>query len=305
MKKFLGLIPLCLFLLLAPARAGSEMTGKEAVRTTLATNAEQVPLDIFTFEQGYVFQSDLNRGGSLGQQDEIQNEIEYGHRIRLSGNLYVRLGFAYDRYDFGSTSAPVPNHLQSAAGIIGFDYMHGADVAAFFQIRPGFYTQNDFGISSFDAPITLGRIFVLQEDKLYIFAGAYASFLRGSFPVLPLAGVIWTPCDQFRVMGVLPDPRIIYSPRKNLDIWFGGELVGGSYRTDKNDNIQPHKLSGAQVDFAEYRAGAGIAYTITPNVTFNVGAGISFLRQFAFDRAGENYRTDPAPYVRVTLKAAF
>ena len=93
-----------------------------------------VPLDVFKFESAYVFGSDLNHGGSFGKQDEIQNNFEYGHRIQLTGNYYLRLGIAYERYDFGSTSAPVPNHLQAIAGVIGVEYMHGSDVGAFFAI---------------------------------------------------------------------------------------------------------------------------------------------------------------------------
>ena len=304
MKNFLRLIP-CLVLFLSPsAWAGSEMEAQAALTTTEAAT-KTVPLDLFRIEHGYVFESDLNHGGSFGKQDEIQNELEYGHRIHLRGDLYVHVGFSYDRYDFGSTSAPVPNHLQALAGVIGLDVMHGDDVGAFVQVRPGFYAQNDFGISSFDAPITLGRIFVLQPDKLYIFAGAYASFLRGGIPVLPLAGVIWIPSDKVRLMGVLPDPKIIYSPTKKLDLWVGGELVGGSFRTDRNDAIEPHKLSGAQVDFSDYRAGVGLAYDLTKNFTVDLGAGYSIERHFAFHRAGENYRTDPSPFLRLGLKAAF
>ena len=279
------------------------MEGKTTVTTTATTKT--VPLDLFKFEQGYVFESDLNHGGSFGKQDEIQNEIEYGHRIHLRGDLYVHVGFSYDRYDFGRTDAPVPNHLQALAGVVGVDYMHGSDVAAFFQVRPGFYTQNDFGISSFDAPITLGRIFVIRPDRFYVFAGAYAAFLRGGFPVLPLAGAIWIPSDKLRFMGVLPDPRIIYSPTKKLDLWAGGELVGGSFRTDRRDGIQPSKLNGTQVDFNDYRAGVGLIYDLTENCSVDLGAGYSFQRSFNFSRAGEHFRTDPSPYLRLQLSATF
>jgi len=305
MKNFLCLLACCAAVVITPCvKAGTETDDKTAVATTQKT-LEATPLDLFKFEEGYVFESDLNHGGSFGKQDEIQSELEYGHRIRVSGNLYVHVGFSYDRYDFGSTSAPVPNHLQAIAGVFGIDYMHGKDVGAFFQVRPGFYTQNDIGISSFDAPITLGRIFVIQEDKFYIFAGAYASFLRGGFPVLPLAGVIWIPCNQVRVMAVLPEPKVIYSPTKRLNLWAGGELVGGSFRTDRNDGIQPGKLRGAQVDFSEYRAGIGLAYALSDKVSVDVGAGCSIQRQFDFGRAGETFRTDTAPYVRLQMSAAF
>ncbi len=285
----------------APGRAGTESTTQA---TTASGETKAVPLDLFTIQSGYVFESDLNHGGSLGKQDEIQNEIEYGHRIQLKGNLYLHLGFSYDRYDFGSTPSPVPNHLQTISGVVGVDYMHGEDVGAFLEFRPGFYAQNHFGISSFDVPISFGRIFVIKQDKFYLFAGGYAAFLADR-PFLPLPGVIWIISDKLRLMGVAPDPRLIYSPSKKIDLWLGGEFVGGSFRTDHNPGIQPGKLRGAQVDFLDVRAGVGVKYDVNDHVSLDLSGGCSIQRQFDFGRAGETYRTDPAPYVTLKMSAAF
>ena len=183
--------------------------------------------------------------------------------------------------------------------------MHGKHVGAFLQLRPGFYFQNDIGISSFDVPIRLGRFFVVKDEKLYLLGGASASFLRGEYPVLPLAGVIWILSEHVRLMALFPTPKLIYSPTKKLDIWVGGGINGGSYRTDRNESIRPKKLNGAQVDFSEYRAGVGMTYAVSKSFSFEVDAGYSIQRQFDFARAGETYRTDPAPYVRIALSAAF
>jgi hypothetical protein len=286
------------------AFAGAE--GEAAITSEKKTEA--VPLDIVKTETGYVFESDLNHGGSFGKQDELQNEFEYAHRFEISGNFYLRLGVTYDRFDFGKTDAPVPVHLQRGAAIIGIDYMHGKDVGAFIQFRPGFYTEEHLGLASFDCPITLMRIWVLREDKLYFMTGANVSFLRGGLPVIPLAGVIWIPSDKVRLMGVLPEPRLIYSPNDKLDLWIGGEIAGGSFRTDHHDNfVGPHvaKLSGTQVDYYDYRAGVGLAYDLTDNVSVDFGGGYAIQRSFNFHRAGEYYRTDPAPYLRLEFKAKF
>jgi hypothetical protein len=245
MKKFLLTLCCATLFVLSQADAGTEA---EAKAFASPDTTEAVPLDLFHVESSYVFESDLNHGGSFGKQDEIQESLEYGHRTRLTGNYYFRLGFSYERFDFGSTNAPVPNHLQSIDGVFGVDYMRGSDVGAFLHVSPGFYFQNHIGISSFDAQITLGAIKVLQEDKLYLFGGAYVSFLRGGIPVLPLAGVVWIPSKQWRLMAVLPDPKLIYSPTDRLDLWVGGQLRGGSYRTDRNDDIRPTKLNGAQIE---------------------------------------------------------
>jgi hypothetical protein len=286
----------------SPAR-GISLRGE--VESIAEEKPEAVSRDLIEIESSYVLGSDLHRGGSFGDQDAIQNSFSYGHRILLNGHLYLHLGIDYNRFDFSTTGAPVPGHLQSVAGVIGIDYMHNNDVGAFIQVKPGFYTQDNFDSASFDAPITLGRIFVLQPDRLYLFAGANASFLRGKFPVLPLAGVIWMANEKWKVLGLLPEPRVIYSPNDKVDFWAGAELTGGSFRTDRNKAIVPAALNGAEVDYAEYRAGGGFIFSPCNNVSLDLGGGYSIRREFDFHRAGIRYKTDGAPYLRLEFKAKF
>ncbi len=266
---------------------------------------EAVSLNIIETESSYVFESDLHRHGSFGDQYAIGNYFSYGHRVLLSGHLYLHLGIDYNRFDFGSTAAPVPDHLQSVAAVIGVDYMHDNDVGAFINVKPGFYTENNFDSASFDAPVTLGRIFVLQPDKLYLFTGLNASFLRGQYPVIPLAGLIWMPNEQWKFLAILPEPRVIYSPSNKLDFWAGGQLTGGSFRTDRDNTIVPAKLNGAEVDYSEYRVGGGFIYSPCDNVSIDVGGGYAIERKFDFHRADIDYKADGAPYLRIQFKAKF
>jgi len=303
MKRSLPLPLLAAVLLVASC--GGLRAGEPSLQTVTETKSEAVSLDLFELESSYVFESDLHRKVSFGNQYAIQNSFGYAHRFFLTGHLYLHLGIAYDRFDFGRTGAPVPDHLQSVAAVIGVDYMHHNDVGAFIQVKPGFYTQDDFGSASFDAPITLGRIFVLQQDRLYFFVGANASFLRGRYPVLPLAGLIWEPNDKWKVLAILPEPRVIYSPNDKFDFWAGGEFKGGSFRTDRNNAIVPTRLNGAEVDYSEYRAGGGFIYTPCHNVSIDLGGGYAIRREFDFHRADIRYKADAAPYLRLEFKAKF
>jgi hypothetical protein len=269
-------------------------------------SAGRVPLDVFNIEDGYVFESDLVHGGmSFGKQDSFQSKFEYYHLFRIKDAIYLRLGLEYNRFDFGRTIAPVPVHLQSMAAVIGIDYMHGNDLGAFIWVKPGFYTEEHIGMPSFNAPITLGRAFTLQPDHLYVFVGLNADFLRGDYPVLPLAGVVWRPNEQWEVKALVPEPRITYTPNEQFEVWVGGELAGGSYRTDRDSTILPRKLDGAEVDYFEYRAGAGFVYSPTRNFSFDLGGGYAIQRQFAFTRADYYFRSDPAPYLRLEFTASF
>ena len=298
-----------LFTLAALFLNHSTWAGAESQFYAGAKSDEKVPLDVFEIESGYVFESDLHHGGSFGKQDEVQNEIKYAHRFQLSGNFYLRAGLEYNRFDFSQTSAPVPRHLQSGAAIISLDYMHGKDIGALLQIEPGFYTENNIDIDSFDCPITLARFWVLQPDKLYLLTGARAAFLRGGFPVIPLVGVVWYASEKVKLMGIVPDPKLIYSVNRQLDLWIGGEIAGGAFRTDHHNEFlnRRHiaKLSGTQVDYSDYRAGAGLTYSPVDQVDMNLGGGYAIQRAFNFHRAGEHYRTDPAPYVQVEIKGKF
>lgn len=302
MKKFAALF-LILLASSAAVRAGSGE--RYAPSASAATDLGPVPLNLFELESGYVFESDLSDGRDRGEQDAFHFQAEYGHRFFLSGNLYLHLGLAYERFDFGQSSAPLPDHLQAFSGVIGLDFMHGKDVGAFISVKPGFYTEDRVGIATFDAPITGGRIFALQPDKLYLFIGANVSFLRGRLPVLPIGGVIWEPNEQWKILGLLPEPRVIYSPTKTLDLWVGGELVGGSFRTDPNNSIRPARLSNAVVDYSEYRAGAGLIYSPGNIFSLDLGGGYALERTFGFYRANKRYTTDPAPYLRLEFKAKF
>jgi hypothetical protein len=303
MKTRIRFLVVALILFAAPKTRAATIRGE--IESIGDEKKEAVSLDLFETESSYVFESDLHRAGSFGDQYAIGNYFSYGHRILLNGHLYLRLGIDYSRFDLGKTGAPVPDHLQSVAGVIGVDYMHDNDVGAFLQVRPGFYTVNDFDSAAFDAPITLGRIFVLQPEKLYVFAGVNASFLRGRFPVIPLAGLIWLPNEQWKFMAILPEPRVIYSPCNKLDFWVGGQLTGGSFRTDRDDTIVPHKLSGAQVDYSDYRVGGGVIWSPSDAIMVDLGGGYSLQREFDFHRADMNYKTDDAPYLRLEFKAKF
>ncbi len=283
----------------------------QVVTTSQATDTiNAVPIDYFETETAYVFESDVNHGGSFGKSDLLQNEFEYGHRFLLSGNWYLHGGLNYSRFDFGQTGAPLPVHLQSGAAVIGIDYMHGEDVGAFLQFRPGFYTEEHLGSRSFDIPITLARFWVVQQDKFYILTGASYSFLRRGFPVIPLVGVVYVWNDHLRLLAVPPEPKLIYSVNKQLGLWVGGEITGGSFRTDQHTDYRfrgpkVKKLYNAELDFADYRAGVGATYSPTDKINIDLSGGSSVLREFKYGAVGETYRTDPAPYVRLEFKAKF
>lgn len=299
MRKGLLVAVAIAFLLPALAEAGPES------RFFANPEPEKTPIDLFSFEGGYVFESKLSDGSDFGKQDAFEFEGQYSHRFHIKGNWYFRAGLSYNRFEFGETSAPVPDHLQSAAAIFSIEYCVDGERGAFLEVRPGFYGMNNFGSDSFDALITIGRAWVLKRDKIFLFTGVNASFLRGQYPVIPLVGLVWHIDEHWLLYGVAPEPRLVYMPNKKLDLWIGGQITGGSFRTEENSNIFPAKLSHAVVDYSDYRVGAGLVWHATDAIDIDLGGGYSIERRFNFARADQDYKTDPAPYLRLFVKAEF
>ncbi len=301
MNRFLVLV---LFLLCATlARAASEPYEAQA---PIDRADEKTPLDVFSFEGGYTFESKLTDDRTdFGQQDAFEVQGEYAHRFLLRGNWYLRAGLSYNRFTFNQSAAPVPNHLHSAAAVLSLDYMVGPDRGAFLEVRPGFYGEDNFESDSFDIPITIARAWMVRTDKIYLFAGVNAAFLRTEYPVLPFAGLVWRFNDQWMLYGVVPEPRLVYMPNKKLDLWVGGQITGGSFRTKRNDGITPGKLSHAAVDYSDYRAGVGFVWHVNKAIDVDLGGGYSIQRRFNYERAGKEFTTDPAPYLRVSINAEF
>jgi hypothetical protein len=154
------------------------------------------------------------------------------------------------------------------------------------------------------------RFFVLQPDKFYVMAGVNYSFLRATWGgVLPVAGFVWKPNEKWRVLAVPPEPRIIYTVNKQLELHVGGEVAGGSFRTDEHSSYRNNfflaKFNEATVDYVDFRGGAGLTWSVTNKISCDIGGGYAIQRRFDFHRISEVFRSDPAPYVKIELIAKF
>lgn len=154
---------------------------------------------------------------------------------------------------------------------------------------------------TFDAPTNIGGVFPLVDEKLYFAAGISLSFLR-SYPVLPIGGFIWRINNACDLEACLPNPRIFFKASDDLQLFAGGELVGGAYRTDGGSDP---RLNESVVSYYEVRAGAGLIYTGWKGLAAGLDCGWAFERKFDFHRVPAIAATQGAPYARVVFSAAF
>lgn len=303
--RFLALISLAT-VCTAAVRAGQPI--EEGSRPAASSS---VPLTLFSLRSSYVFESDFARGTNASG-DAWSNKVEFSRRFPVSlpwpsspdGGWYLRLGAEYNRFDFSQTgNLPLPDTLQSFAGIIALEYIVRGQVGIVLQTAPGFYFENDVTSDAFDAPTKLGVSYRVN-DRFFLLGGVTYSNLR-SYPFLPALGFVWRVDDQWTILALVPEPRVIYRPSETLAFWAGGELAGGAFRTD-NDNSRPANLRNAALSYSELRAGGGVTIGNPQRMSLELGGGYAFHRKFDYHRAEDVYNTaEGAPYVKASLRAAF
>lgn len=264
-------------------------------------------------DSSYVFQSTVHSDGKdFGKQSAWHTRFEYDQRIGLSGwlspesdqaDLSLKLGVRYGRFDFSGSYAPLPDLLQDFSAVIALEYLSQGGVAFSIETRPGFYFSHDISGQSFDSP-TLGTVtFAIIQGRFYVVGGIWATSL-GEYPIIPLGGVLWHISDQWELRCIVPDPRLVYTPVKGIEVWVGGQVTGGAYRTDRNESDSA-KLNAATLQYYEWRAGGGITCTRFKPFVIDLIAGYAIERVFNYHRAGETFRADGASYIRAQIKAEF
>lgn len=270
------------------------------------------PLWLLHLRSSYTLESDFERGRDASG-DSWFKALEFEHRIPLEGlqwpNVecgawYLRLGGTYARWDFSHDGGlPLPNHLQSISGTIALEYLVRGKTGILLETEPGVYFENDIHSDSFDSPTKLALSYQLSE-RFVVVGGVSYTGLR-SVPLIPIVGFVWTINDRLQVFAVPPEPKIIYTASEKLNFWVGGELTGGSFRTDGREVRRKEKLNNAVLTYSEYRAGAGVVFG-SEGCQVEIAGGYAFQRKFDYHRAEEGYETDEgAPYVKVEFHSAF
>ena len=304
-------------------RAG-DVAGVDKNVTRNLGKEEPVPLNLLETNLSYVGEASfktkqfdgagpLNSARSYGRQDEFHESISAARRIPLGAfdnRLFLKLGASYERFDFGKTFAPVPTSLQSATGVIGVEYIVQGRPAIYFETKPGVFFSdfNDVTTGSFDSPTVLAATFPITKS-IFGIVGVRGSLLS-HYPVIPIGGFVWVFSEKLRLEAVPPEPRLIYSVSKQLDFFVGGDLLGDSYRRDRNNAAKrplDRQFNNAVVEYNEYRVGAGVTLTPFNGLDIDISGGYVPQREFYYYRtdSDKRFRTHGAPYAKIAIKAEF
>jgi hypothetical protein len=189
---------------------------------------------------------------------------------------------------------------------LALEYVQEGYVGATIKIEPGFFFENEVRANAFDLPWEAFFTFKLRDDHVYGVLGASGAQYY-QIPVVPVIGVIWLLDDtkKLRLEAVFPRPALVYNMSEDWEFRVQGEIKGGGFRTDSDSKIAPKKLSGAVVEYYEYRVGAQVTYSKWKPFDVVLNAGYALDRTFDYFRTDREYKADPAPYVRLELNAEF
>src|SRR5439155_6648440 len=221
----------------------------------------------------------------LGDGDSLYNDFSYDHRFLITGKWYFRLGFEYERFDFGGSANGLPNHLQAIYDHLAIEYVIKDHAGAGLELDPGFYFQNRITGDAFDIPWKIFVSFPLKKDKIFGVIGLGGGLYQHTI-VAPGGGLIWLFTDKFRLEGVFPKPALVYNPTDDWQFRILGNLFYESYRTD--DVITPERklqVHNAIVQYSEDRVGVQARYSGFKPLKITLGGGYTVKRDFDFFRA--------------------
>jgi hypothetical protein len=298
-------------LLAAPAFAGQQVHTASDGKKSVVEPCAPASRVLFDLDSSYVFESDIESNDRDAAGDALSNTVRLGYRIPLGeswpgtecGLWHLRLGAMYERHDFGhSGGLPLPNHIQSLAGVMALEYLVNDETAIMLETRPGVYFENDIAGRNFDAPTTLGMAFRLSDNFIAVAGATYGGFR--AFPVLPGLGFKWTISDQLTLTALFPKASLDYKFSESCGAYIGGEYVGNSVRVDRQPGHNG-RLNHAVLNYSEWRAGAGVKFKLG-SLRGEIGAGYAFQRRFNYHRADLAWETEEgAPYLKAELHAAF
>ncbi|MGA8656164.1 MAG: DUF6268 family outer membrane beta-barrel protein [Chthoniobacterales bacterium] len=277
---------------------GNAFGGEATIQAPLTQPTPvQGPLWSFDLNGSYVSGSQIQKAHNFGSQAEFHHEFEALRNFHLFDKYYLQVGIDYDRYDFSRSNSIFPYALSGVAGEAGISYWDGDDFFPLLTLKPGVYfTRDHITRNSFDIPVrAAGGVKV--HKKVHLVLGFEADAYQ-EIPVFPVAGLNWEITDKVNLRAVFPEPRLSYNPNKQLEIFISGEVSGGSYRNGPTDD---RRTNNAILEYTDDRAGTGVSYNPRKGISFEASAGWSIQRRFNYFRAGPDYSSKGAPYVKLDL----
>jgi hypothetical protein len=261
----------------------------------------------YVAEETYIGEADVERGKRVVRNfDESDTILRYIATPRISAGV-LRLGAEWERFSFGMPQMSLlPNTLQSAALVLGFDTQFSDSILVRMEAHPGLYGTNHLSFDEVNVPFIAGGTYIYNSNVQFI-VGVSVD-IEARYPVIPVAGIRWKLARDWVLNAVLPEPRIEYGASRNVTVYLGATIKETNFRVDQHFGDAQHNpvLNHAVLSYSEVRTGLGADWKLSPIITLTAEAGYQPYRNFDFYRTDIRYHEDgSAPYGMISLHGAF
>jgi hypothetical protein len=252
----------------------------------------------------------VNAGSTnFGNITEINSSASFVLSAQVRDTILLRLGVEWQRYSFDpEATAPVPSSVQGLDLAIGADLQVAPALLLRIEAHPGIYSEfRNVSWQDFNVPFEVVGTYFVSSDLLFI-GGVYVD-VDSDLPVFPVVGIHWKVSDKWVIEGIAPRPQLQYLLSDSVTLYAGADLREATFRVDDQfgQTRGIPKLNDAILDYFEVRAGAGLTWKVSKNVSLDFEGGCTPYRRFEYPRA-DGYKVkseDLVPYLRIGLSAKF
>jgi len=256
----------------------------------------------------YSFPSELRQvGADLGELDTAIFQATYIESVKQSERFRWLLGGQWQRVQASVPSGvPLPDTLQSAAAVIGFDWFFHDRWRARLEVFPGVYSDfQDISGDDFNAPFYFEVSYALGPNLLV--GGQLNVNVRREAPVLGAVGVRWKFAEDWLLSLWFPRPRIEYFPAEGVTLFAAANIVAGAFVVADDlgrDHSRPD-LDGQAVDFRQVQIGGGLRYTIREKLAIELSGGWTLDQRYDYYDRGLEFESSGAPYAQIGFGLMF
>ena len=256
----------------------------------------------------YSFPSTIHQGNTrLGDIDTLEFRATFIQSVKLTKNFEWLVGADWYRQQASVPSgSPIPNTLQSAAAVLGFDWRFRERWRTRLEVQPGVYSDfRDISGDDINAPFSVEVSYSISPKLLV--GGQLSVNARRDSQLLGGAGVRWKFADDWLLSLWFPRPRIEFKATDSVTLFAGATFTGGTYVV-ADDFGRRHgraDLDSQPVDFQEVRIGGGLRYVIKDKLGVELGGGWTVDRRYHFHERELLLNGDGAPYVQFSLGLMF
>ena len=236
--------------------------------------------------------------GSM-QITEWNSYLRYSHLIG-PGMLFNSTGYFNARWWEGPSGVPVPGQVDQVSTDLELAFFDGGpwsgQIAFHPQIVETYEARLDKNAFNFD-----GRaIATYKATPEWSFVGGVAIWDRVDLMIVPHAGVIWTPNNQWEFRILYPKTRISYflGNWNNADVWLYGEA---EYTAEAWQSVDKQTSSSDRLQMTDDRVGTGVRWDAGRYSLF-VEGGYVFNRQIKFAGSNPSFDLTNTGMIRAGLR---